>query len=109
MREPKLVNDGWHQCQNCGTIWNGRDLLDIEDYFQRVDAGEETPSGECPDPDCGALCHPHKPNAVKNRKAHGLGSGYCAERDNERAVPHGEFRMDSEATTCPTCEDALPS
>ncbi len=43
-------------CQNCG--WQGPDSslkTPIPDIFQRVDPGEEMPSGECPD--CGALCH----------------------------------------------------
>jgi len=98
MKEPKLVADGWHRCDNCSEIWNGRDLSDIANLYERIDAGGVVPSGECPDPECGALCYPHKPNPVKARSRHGLGKGYCAD--------HGEFKMDSETTTCPTCEDA---
>ena len=49
MREPKLAEGGWHECQCCGMIWHGDSLLDIEDFFQRVEAGESVPSGECPD------------------------------------------------------------
>jgi hypothetical protein len=43
------------ECQNCGTIWPGYALKDVEDIGQRVAPGEEMPSGECPQ--CGAVCH----------------------------------------------------
>lgn len=49
------------KCQQCD--WTGRaenmrtDSPDeIEGFFERVQPGEEMPSGECPE--CGALCHP---------------------------------------------------
>ena len=52
--EPPIGEES--RCQNCG--WQGPDgslKTPIPDIFQRVDPGEEMPSGECPD--CGALCH----------------------------------------------------
>jgi len=97
MREPKLADSGWHECNNCGMIWHWDSLLDIQDYFQRVEAGGVVPSGECPACDCGALCYPSKPHAKKYRTRQGLGWGYCSE--------HGEFKMDSEETECPACDD----
>ncbi len=44
-----------NECQDCG--WKGPDeeLDEIADLHQRVDPGEEMPSGECPE--CGCLCH----------------------------------------------------
>jgi hypothetical protein len=42
-------------CQNCRRRWPEAALVrPIEDLEERVDAGENTPAGECPD--CGALC-----------------------------------------------------
>lgn len=43
-------------CQNCD--WQGPDheLQPIKDFLQRVQPGEPTPSGECPE--CGSLCQP---------------------------------------------------
>ena len=92
MREPKLAEGGWHECDNCGTIWHGDSLLDIQDYFQRIEAGGVVPSGECPDTKCGALCYP------SNSGDHsGFSYGYCPE--------HGKFIMDDEQTQCPKCDD----
>jgi len=93
----KRVDSGWHRCDNCCEIWHGSALKDIQDEWERVDAGGTVPSGECPGADCGALCYPHKPNPVKTRKKNGLGKGFCDE--------HGEFKMDSEQTECPSCDD----
>jgi len=103
MREPKLAHDGWHLCDGCREIWNGRDLADIEKYSLRVGAGSKVPSGECPAPDCGALCFPHRPSSGTTAQRHGLGMGYC-QKDTGEGV-HGRFKMDSEQTECPTCED----
>jgi hypothetical protein len=45
------------KCQACDQIYDEDDLDTIEDYNQRVAPGEIVPAGQCPDPDCGALCH----------------------------------------------------
>lgn len=42
------------QCQNCEAIWPESKLLDIEDFYDRVQPGEPMPSGECPL--CRSLC-----------------------------------------------------
>ena len=42
-------------CQNCGAERKAYELKQAKRLHERVDAGEETPAGECPD--CGALCH----------------------------------------------------
>ncbi len=47
-----------HQCDNCGQYFDEDQLDPIRDLMQRVSPGELMPSGECPNPDCGALCHP---------------------------------------------------
>jgi hypothetical protein len=44
------------ECQNCD--WKGTEdevVPEIKDLWQRVEAGEIMPVGECPE--CGALCH----------------------------------------------------
>jgi hypothetical protein len=100
---PKYVDDGWHQCGNCGTRWHGSALNDIEDMDQRIDPGGTVPSGECPDrvDCCGALCYPCKPYPKRQRSKEGMGKGFCDK--------HGEFKMDSEETKCPSCEDEDPA
>lgn len=63
---------GRHRCDNCGTEYEEEDLEDagkfgldaIPDLTQRLDAGGLVPSGECPDPECGALVYPVDPNFV---------------------------------------------
>lgn len=92
-----FVEDGWHKCDNCGEIWHGESLRPIEDMEQRVEAGSTLPSGECPDPHCGALCYPAKPLEGKDAQRHGMGVGYCQ--------LHGSYKMDSEETPCPLCDD----
>ena len=47
-----------HQCDNCDQYFDEDQLDPIRDLMQRVSPGELMPSGECPNPDCGALCHP---------------------------------------------------
>lgn len=47
-----------HQCNNCGQYFDEHELHPIRDLMQRVSPGEMMPSGECPNHDCGALCHP---------------------------------------------------
>lgn len=49
---------GKHRCDNCGQEWEENQLAYIRDFFDRVEAGGTVPSGECPDPECGALCYP---------------------------------------------------
>lgn len=45
-----------HVCADCGKVFPRAELLQpIERFWQRVEAGEVVPSGQCPD--CGALCH----------------------------------------------------
>ena len=100
---PKLVDDGWHECGDCSTVWHGSALQDIRDYFQRVEAGGKVPSGECPSPDCGALCYVHKPRG----KVHGF--GWCDEVTHHTPFAHethSMFPMRSETDTCPTCRTA---
>lgn len=47
-----------HQCQNCGTFFDEGQLNPVTDLSQRVAPGEPMPSGECPEADCRAVCHP---------------------------------------------------
>jgi hypothetical protein len=45
-------------CDNCKKEWKRGMLCEVKDYFQRVEPYGIVPSGECPDPECGALCYP---------------------------------------------------
>jgi hypothetical protein len=45
------------RCQNCDQEWDLDDLDAISHLFERVAPGEIMPAGQCPDPDCGAVCH----------------------------------------------------
>jgi hypothetical protein len=46
------------ECQNCGQRFTEDELTNpIPDLTQRVLAGEPMPSGECPNPECRAVCH----------------------------------------------------
>jgi hypothetical protein len=45
-------------CKRCGHTWPAAALDQIHDYWSRVDPGSVVPLGQCPDPDCGALCYP---------------------------------------------------
>jgi hypothetical protein len=47
-----------HRCDNCGAIWDRDELRDIHDFWERVEPGGIMPSGQCPNPDCRALCYP---------------------------------------------------
>lgn len=49
------------ECGNCGEVHDIEALKPIADAQERICAGEEVPAGECPDPECGALCHVVKP------------------------------------------------
>jgi hypothetical protein len=44
------------KCDQCGELWAWDDQEVIHDVQERLTAGCETPSGECPDDDCRALC-----------------------------------------------------
>jgi hypothetical protein len=52
----RLAFTGKHKCDNCQAIWYAKQLEDVENLMQRLDAGGTVPSGECPK--CGALCYP---------------------------------------------------
>jgi predicted RNA-binding Zn-ribbon protein involved in translation (DUF1610 family) len=52
-----------HVCDNCG--WKGTKADEIDNIEQRIDAGSEVPSGQCPK--CGALCYIFRP-AKKTKK-----------------------------------------
>lgn len=43
------------RCDDCRRVWATGDLVRINDFWDRVNAGEIMPSGQCPS--CGALCH----------------------------------------------------
>lgn len=46
-----------HVCDGCGKEYFYDDMNDIEKLSMRVGAGTiADPTGECPDPNCGALC-----------------------------------------------------
>ena len=47
-------------CDNCGREWKRSMLEEVKDYLQRVEPGGVVPSGQCPEPKCGALCYPKK-------------------------------------------------
>lgn len=49
-----------HVCQNCRKEYPESKLEEIGlgGFWERVSPGEIVPSGQCPDPKCGALCHP---------------------------------------------------
>ena len=45
-----------HVCADCGKAFpREKPLQPVERFWQRVEAGEVVPSGQCPD--CGALCY----------------------------------------------------
>jgi len=48
------------RCDNCGTVWPDGKLKPIQDAQERLYPGLETPAGECPSEDCGALCYVYK-------------------------------------------------
>jgi hypothetical protein len=48
---------GKARCDSCGTLWDEDELEPIDDLHQRVAPGEIMPAGQCPDEDCGAVCH----------------------------------------------------
>jgi hypothetical protein len=41
----------------CGAEYLESELDDIRDYHERVAPGEICPAGQCPDDECGGLCH----------------------------------------------------
>mgnify|MGYP006282693711 CR=1 FL=1 len=58
MKTTRLVEFGFHKCDNCESIHHATELNDIKDFGLRVTAGSTVPSGECPNEDCGSLCYP---------------------------------------------------
>ena len=46
-----------YRCENCDSVWQFDQLQPIVDIEQRIAPGETVPGGQCPDPECGALCH----------------------------------------------------
>jgi len=56
------------RCENCGVEYAFDDLEGIDSLGQRISAGEDVPAGQCPDQDCGALCH-----AIMPGHCHDLG------------------------------------
>jgi hypothetical protein len=59
------------QCDDCRSIYNDNQLEEIDNFFMRVEAGGVVPSGQCPDPECGALCYPVtlQPGNMKNKSS----------------------------------------
>ena len=54
------------KCDNCGKVSGEDDLNEIVRLYERVDAGDEMPAGECPA--CGALAYLVKPKKAKKAK-----------------------------------------
>jgi hypothetical protein len=48
---------GVAKCEGCGEVWQEGELDRIEDLYSRVSPGEAMPVGQCPDEDCGSVCH----------------------------------------------------
>jgi hypothetical protein len=46
------------RCDSCDKVWALDALHPIHDIWSRVKPGGVMPIGDCPDPDCGALCYP---------------------------------------------------
>lgn len=44
-----------YECANCAKRFGLDELQPILKYWERVEAGESEPDGECPE--CGALCY----------------------------------------------------
>jgi hypothetical protein len=70
------------KCDQCGELWAWDDQEVIHSVQDRLTAGCEIPSGECPDDNCRALCflvnfldvlpHPDKIGAAEYREIHEL-------------------------------------
>ena len=45
-------------CENCDMVLAEEKTAPIKDLWERVDANEPMPAGECPE--CGAVCHPEE-------------------------------------------------
>lgn len=53
-----MADETVYECQNCSKRWKMGELINpIPDLEERVAPGEPMPAGECPDEDCGAVCH----------------------------------------------------
>jgi len=46
-----------HQCDNCSARYTTEELEYVRDLAERLDWNGPAPSGECPEPECGALCY----------------------------------------------------
>lgn len=46
------------RCNNCGTVWPEDELDQIHDFWGSVSPGDVMPIGQCPNPECRALCYP---------------------------------------------------
>ncbi len=75
------------RCGNCSRVWPEEQLDEIRDFWSRVSPGEEMPLGQCPAPECGALCHVVRPREKivlelqggRIQGIRGIPSGWCVE------------------------------
>jgi hypothetical protein len=56
--ESALESFELHQCDACGKLHALENLDEVRHLSMRVAPGGVFPSGQCSDPDCGALCYP---------------------------------------------------
>jgi hypothetical protein len=79
-------DDSIDVCDNCGREWKRQMLHEIEHLLSRVDPGGVMPSGECPDPECGALCYP---KGLKNKESKEwmLQAAWIYPKDDARVLP----------------------
>lgn len=75
---------GMHQCESCGKILHHTEMKDIEDLELRVSPGDIVPSGECPDEECGAVCHPFKVAIIEETIAVDVGVTAYLETDSSQ-------------------------
>jgi len=54
------------KCDNCGKEYIAEEeCLPPKNLWERIEPGNIVPSGECPDPNCGALCYPLKKQEIE--------------------------------------------
>jgi len=74
-----------HACNNCGKVWKAKDLTyvfpDIPSLSQRIEPGDECPSGECPA--CGALTYVDREDAVVSATIRDVMRGGAKAKDQE--------------------------
>jgi len=95
-RRPKLdfmlhggVGSQWtdceHACDNCGRVWKTEDLAsifpDIPDMTERLEPGNEIPSGECPH--CHCLTYIDRDKAVVSAAIHDVMRGDGKAKDQK--------------------------